>query len=387
MQPGSAILSKGHTVKVMIAANDFHRQWLDIQEDALAAFRKTGESGWYILGEEVRGFEAALASYWGTSHAAGVASGLDAIEISLRILGCQAGDSVLTTPISAFATTLAILKIGAMPVFADTDGRGLLDLNRCRDLFWRRPDIRFFVPVHLYGHALDMTALRGMRAEFHINIVEDCAQSIGARFRGQATGTAGQLAAVSFYPTKNLGALGDGGAILAQKPEHHAQALALRDYGQTAKYRHEVVGYNSRLDEIQAALLAGVMLPRLEKWIARRREIASLYMAGIGHRDVRAPGAPEGSESSWHLFPVLVPAGRKAAFLDYLKSSGITPAEHYPVIIPDQPVMAHAAFELADDCQNARRFVASEVSLPIHPYLKDEEVARVIEVVNAWKTQ
>ncbi len=369
----------------MISTNDFRRQWLDIQEDAVAAFRKVGESGWYILGDEVREFEASLAAYWGVAHAAGVASGLDAIEISLKILGCLPGDPVLTTPLSAFATTLAILKVGGVPVFADTGECGLLDLNRCRDLFWRRPHIRFFVPVHLYGHALDVAGLRALREEFGVHIVEDCAQSIGARFRGEATGTAGQLAATSFYPTKNLGALGDGGAILTAHPEYRAQAAALRDYGQSAKYRHEAIGYNSRLDELQAALLRRVMLPRLNGWIERRGAIASRYLAGISHPEVRFPGAPEGSESSWHLFPILVPPDQKPAFMDYLKASGVQPAEHYPVIIPDQPVMAHAVFDFADDCATARRIAASEVSLPIHPYLTDEEVARVIEVVNGWR--
>jgi dTDP-4-amino-4,6-dideoxygalactose transaminase len=369
----------------MISANDFHRQWLDIQEDAVAAFRQVGESGWYVLGHEVREFEASLAAYWGIQHAAGVASGLDAIEISLRILGCMPGDPVLTTPLSAFATTLAILKVGGVPLFLDVDQRGLLDLDRCRDLLWRRPDIRFFVPVHLYGHALDVPGLRRLREDFGLHIVEDCAQSIGARFRGEPTGTAGQIAATSFYPTKNLGALGDGGAILTANPDWRAQAAALRDYGQSAKYRHEVIGYNSRLDELQAALLHRVMLPRLNRWIERRRAIATRYLAGIAHPEVHSPGAPEGSESSWHLFPVLVPPDRKPAFMEHLKTSGVTPGEHYPVIIPDQPVMAHTVFDFADDCATARRIAASEVSLPIHPYLTDEEVARVIEVVNAWR--
>jgi len=371
----------------MIPANDFQRQWQDIQEDAIAAFRATGASGWYILGQEVREFESALASYWGIQHVIGVASGLDAIEISLRILGCQAGDSVLTTPVSAFATTLAILKLGAVPVFVDTDDNGLLNLDRCRDLLWRRPDIRFFVPVHLFGHALDVAQLRKIREEHKIHIIEDCAQSIGARSRGAATGTAGQMAAVSFYPTKNLGALGDGGAILTDNPEWRDRAAVLRDYGQSSKYRHEAVGYNSRLDELQAALLRRAMLPRLNGWIERRRAIAAKYQNGIRHADVGIAAAPEGSESSWHLFPIMVPAERKAAFIEYLKTSEIIPGEHYPAIIPDQPVMAHVAFELADDCRNARRFAACEVSLPIHPYLTDDEVQRVIEVVNQWKPE
>src|SRR5262249_43063385 len=150
------------------------------------------------------------------------------------------------------------------------------------------------------------------------------------------------------------------------------------------KYRHEAVGYNSRLDELQAAILRTAILPRLTAWIERRRAIARQYIAGIQNPAVSVTGASEGSESSWHLFPVFVAADRKAAFMEHLKSSGMVAGEHYPMIIPDQPVMAHAAFEFADDCATARHVTASEVSLPIHPYLTDDEVTRVIDVVNAW---
>jgi len=368
----------------MILANDFRRQWQDIRESALRAFERVGESGWYILGDEVRGFETALAEYWRRKHAVGVASGLDAIEISLKILGCLPGDHVLTTPLSAFATTLAILKLGAVPVFVDTNELGLIDLDRCRDFLWRRPDIRFFLPVHLYGHALDIPALRQLRQDFPLHIVEDCAQSIGASFRGEPSGSAGQMAAVSFYPTKNLGAMGDGGAILTDHEEWSAQAAVLRDYGQSSKYRHEALGYNSRLDEMQAAVLRDAMLPRLNQWIEQRRQIARGYLAGIQNPAVRCPRVAEGSDPGWHLFPVFVAPDRKSAFIDHLKAHEIVAGEHYPSIIPDQPVMAHVAFEFADDCATARRVAASEVSLPIHPFLTPDEVSRVVEAVNAW---
>ena len=204
----------------MIQANDFTRQWEDLRDDALAAFEKVGASGRYVLGEEVRAFEGGLAALWGFQYAAGVASGLDAIEISLRALGCGPGDRVLTTPISAFATTLAIVKTGAVPVFVDTDDQGLIDLDRCDDLLRRRSDIRFFVPVHLYGFALDPVALRRLRDEHGLMIVEDCAQT---------TQSAGQIAATSFYPTKNLGAMGDGGAILCRDAALDIRVRALRD--------------------------------------------------------------------------------------------------------------------------------------------------------------
>src|SRR5436853_3601462 len=155
----------------MILLNDFQRQWRDTREGVLEAVDAVGESGWYILGEEVRQFESALARHWSTAHAVGVASGLDAIEISLRVLGCKAGDRVLTTPLSAFATTLAIVKLGAIPVFVDTDEYGLIDLEACRQILSARPEIRFFVPVHLYGHALDAAALRALRNDFGCAIV------------------------------------------------------------------------------------------------------------------------------------------------------------------------------------------------------------------------
>src|SRR6266581_6477192 len=199
---------------VTVPLNDFRAQWKAVGTDVLAAVDRVGASGWYILGREVERFESALASVWGLPHAIGVGNGLDAIEIGLRCLGIRQGDRVLTTPLSAFATTLAVMRCGGVPVFVDTDASGLLDLDRCRDLLLRDRQIRFLVPVHLYGHCADLERLEALRDEFRLGIVEDCAQAIGARFKGRGVGTVGQVAAVSFYPTKNLGALGDGGAVL-----------------------------------------------------------------------------------------------------------------------------------------------------------------------------
>jgi dTDP-4-amino-4,6-dideoxygalactose transaminase len=368
----------------MIQLNDFRRQWEEVRTDVQSAVERAGSSGVYVLGENVREFEAALAARWGLAHAAGVGSGLDALEISLRILGCLPGDHVLTTPLSAFASTLAILKLGAIPVFADTDERGLIDLDRCKNLLWRRPDIRYFLPVHLYGHSLNLEILDAFRKDFQLHIVEDCAQSFGATFRGRATGTSGQVAATSFYPTKNLGAMGDGGAILTNSAEIDAQVRILRFYGETARYHHTEIGWNSRLDELQAAILKDAFLPRADRWIARRRAIAKLYIEGIRNPKVRVPGAPPDSDSSWHLFPVFVEPAQRDAFLEHLKSAEIAAGVHYPTAIPDQPVMNRMAFELTDDCVAARRLCASEVSLPVHPYLTGAEVEQVIAAVNRW---
>lgn len=352
----------------MVPANDFKRQWEDLRDDALAAFEKVGASGWYVLGEEVRAFEAELAARWGFPHAAGVASGLDAIEISLRALGCGPGDRVLTTPLSAFATTLAIVKLGAVPVFVDTDDQGLIDLGRCGDLLRRRTDIRYFVPVHLYGFTLDPAELLRLRDEHELLMIEDCAQSIAA---------VGEIAATSFYPTKNLGAMGDGGAILCQDAALDVRVRALRDYGQTAKYRHDFIGYNSRLDEMQAAFLRRACLPRLARWTARRREIAGAYLNGIKNPAVRLPAPSKRSDPSWHLFPVWIDPARRDSLVK--PAFGI----HYPVAIPDQKALDGVPFEAPSGYENARRLCASEVSLPIHPYLSDAEVAEVIATVNS----
>jgi dTDP-4-amino-4,6-dideoxygalactose transaminase len=369
----------------VIPANDFRRQWAEVGEDALAAVARVGASGWYVLGAEVRRFETQLAAWWGVEHAVGVGSGLDALEIGLRVLGCGPGDPVLTTPLSAFATALAIVRLGAVPVFADTGERGLIDLACCREYLKKHPEVRYFVPVHLYGHALDMEELERLRADFGLKMVEDCAQSIGARFRGRPTGTAGQVAATSFYPTKNLGAMGDGGALLTNDAELARRARVLRFYGETARYRHEEIGYNSRLDELQAAILADAFLPRLNGWIERRRAVARAYGAAIRHGRVAAPGAPPGSESSWHLFPVYAAPERRAALLDHLKAQGVAAGVHYPAAIPDQPALSRVPFRLAGDCSTARRICASEVSLPIHPFLTGAEIARVAEAVNTWE--
>ena len=223
-----------------------------------------------------------------------------------------------------------------------------------------------------------------LRAEFDLRVVEDCAQAILARSAGVPAGSAGQLAATSFYPTKNLGALGDGGAILTDDEQFDRLVRVLRDYGQSAKYRHDEIGYNSRLDELQAAILNRVYLPALPAWTARRREIAARYRDGIRHERVECLPLPPQSESVAHLFPVLVLEGSKQEFLAYMRRCGILCGEHYPVAIPDQPAMAQAQCEIATPLEHARRIAEREVSLPIHPYLTDEEVECVIRACNAW---
>ncbi len=376
----SAVSAAAPQVKL----NDFERLWADAGADVVAAVRAVGESGWYILGREVEAFERDLARLWSSRFAVGVASGLDAIEIGLRACGCKAHDKVLLPPISAFATVLAVARLGAIPVFVDCDRFGLMDLDQAREALAAEPSIRFAVPVHLYGHAMDLDALAELKSHYGIAMVEDAAQSVGASFRGNPCGAAGDCAATSFYPTKNLGALGDGGALLTNSEQHATLARQLRDYGQSSKYVHERIGYNSRLDELHAAILRRAMLPRLGGWTAKRRAIAAHYIGAIRNPLLEIPSAPAESESCWHLFPVLVANGRKAEFLAHLSRNGIAAGEHYPSVLMDQPAMREIAYREFRPCFRARDSCAREVSLPIHPYLAAGEIDRVVEACNVW---
>ena len=368
--------------------NDFGRQWSDVRDDALRVFESVGQSGWYILGTNVRQFEQSLAAYWGTTEAVGVASGLDAIEIALRAAGLQSGDRVLTTPLSAFATTLAIVRAGGVPIFCDTTELGLIDLDEARAALRAMPGIRFFVPVHLYGFPLNTAALRMLIDEFQLVCIEDCAQSIGAASGGQATGLTGIAAATSFYPTKNLGAMGDGGAVITSDAAMAAKVRTLRDYGQSAKYRHTEIGWNSRLDELHAALLEKVFLPRLAGWNDRRTQIAERYLhqwSSTRVRPVGTSGLDQGEwRPSWHLFPVQAPVGLKQSLLTWLRERGILAGEHYPILIPDQEAMAGVNSACFGSLERARSIATNEISLPIHPYMTDVEIDAVLAAVAEW---
>jgi dTDP-3-amino-3,4,6-trideoxy-alpha-D-glucose transaminase len=368
-----------------ILLNDFKRQWAETGSAVMAAVEQVGESGWYILGEAVMRFERALATSVPRGFAVGCASGLDAIEIGLRALALPPGARVLTAPLSAFATTLAIVRAGGVPVFVDVDEGGNLDLGLCERLLASRTDISYAVPVHLYGQPLDLQHLAAIKERFGLRIVEDCAQAIAATRAGRGVGTVGDLAAFSFYPTKNLGALGDGGAVAGDADAHRDACQSLRNYGQSDRYVHTRLGLNSRLDEIHAAVLESAFMPRLADWTARRRRVAGRYLAGLTQpRAVPLTVAPD-AQPVWHLFPVFVAPDRRQAFQDHLRDAGVQTAIHYPRLIPDQEALRQTPHEVAGDLSCAARIAAGEVSLPIHPYLSDDETDRVIAAVNGWQ--
>lgn len=364
--------------QVHVLANDFAAQWEEIGPDALAAVDRVGRSGWVVLGDEVRAFEEEFAAWWGVPHAVGVASGLDALEIGLRCAGVRVGDRVLTTPLTAFATTLAILRAGAIPVWSDVDASGSLDLVRAAAVLEADPGIRAVVPVHLYGHPLDPGAIGGLARRYGVTIVEDCAQSAGAHRDGRPTGLSGALAATSLYPTKNLGALGDGGVLLTPDAEVAERARSLRNYGQRARYEHVEAGLNSRLDEVHAAMLRSAMLPRLDGWLARRAEVAAAYEQAVRGSSLE-PIAPLGGTSAHHLFPVEVRVGDPAQVREALAAGGVGVGRHYPTLCPEQPACDHVG-EIAGTLETARRIAERQLSLPLHPQLDDAAVEHVVSV-------
>jgi dTDP-3-amino-3,4,6-trideoxy-alpha-D-glucose transaminase len=351
----------------MVPANDFARQWQDVGADSVQAVERVGRSGWLILGQEVREFELALAAWWGVPHAVGVASGLDALEIALRCAGVTPGARVITTPLTAFATTLAIIRAGAVPVWCDVEKSGNLDLDQVDAALRRDRAIRAVMPVHLYGHPLDPEGLERLAEEHEVIVIEDCAQSLGAERDGRPTGLAGIAAGTSLYPTKNLGALGDGGVLLTADASLAERARSLRDYGQSARYEHSALGLNSRLDELHAAILRSAMLPRLDRWLARRAAIAARYSAALEGTALR-PILAAGGSSAHHLFAVEVSDGEPAEVAERLNHSGVAVGRHYPFVCPDQAAVQGIG-EVVGSLPIARRLAARELSLPIHPYL------------------
>jgi dTDP-3-amino-3,4,6-trideoxy-alpha-D-glucose transaminase len=366
---------------------DFRVAWERNRSGYLEAVERVGQSGWLILGREVEAFEQALAAFWGMKHSIGVANGLDALEISFRCLGAKPGDRFLTTPLSAFATTLAILRVGGVPEFVDVDDSGLIDLKLVKArLADRTRPVRFLVPVHLFGHALPIAELESLKSDFGIEVVEDCAQAIGATSAGRPVGAASRCCATSFYPTKNLGAFGDAGAILTNDEALRDQARCLRDYGQSEKYVHTSLGLNSRLDELHAAILRSVQLPALAAQTERRGAIARGYRETIKNMKLKLPAVPPLSGSVWHLFPVLV-SGDRERFREHLKDRGVASGVHYPRLISAQPALRDAGQPLAPagTVPCADSFADTEVSLPLHPYLTEHDCARVVDACNTWK--
>ncbi|SFM80903.1 DegT/DnrJ/EryC1/StrS family aminotransferase [Rugamonas rubra] len=350
------------------------------QADELeAAFKRVLHSGWYVLGGETAAFETAFAAYSDSRHCVGVANGLDAIFLILKAYGIGPGDEVIVPSNTFIATWLAVSHCGATPVPVEpVEGGFNLDPARLEAAI--TPRTKAIMPVHLYGQTADMAPIVALARRHGLKVIEDAAQAHGARYHGERAGQLGDAAAFSFYPGKNLGALGDGGAVTSNDAELIERIRTLRNYGSKVKYYNEVAGYNSRLDELQAALL-NVKLARLDVDNARRREIAAIYnerLAGIA--GLQLPHVPAWAEPVWHLY-VVRHAGRDA-LAKALAERGIGTIVHYPVPPHLQP--AYAAMGLRQgDLPLAEAIHREVLSLPIGPTMTDAEAVEVADAVRA----
>jgi aminotransferase EvaB len=354
--------------------------YLAAQADIDAAIARVLRSGFYILGPEVEAFEKEYSAWLGVAGTVGVANGTEAIELALKAAGIGPGDKVVTVTNTLSATISAIAATGAKVIFGEIDPvTMLLDVAALETMLaaLRDPKIKAVVPVHLYGQAVDMPRLMEVAGRHGLVVVEDCAQAHGATVGGRKAGTWGQLAAFSFYPTKNLGALGDGGAVCSSDPVLLEKARALRQYGWRKRYISETTGRNSRLDEIQAAILRA-RLPRLGAENARREALAAQYLAGLKGSPLTLPVTAAGRGHCWHQFVVRTP--RREELRVQLEAKDIVCGVLYPVAIHRQPAYHDATVSLP----HSELACAEVLSLPLHPGLSDEDVARVIREVRAF---
>ncbi|MGY1820332.1 DegT/DnrJ/EryC1/StrS family aminotransferase [Geodermatophilus sp. SYSU D00079] len=333
-----------------------------------------------LLGPELAAFEAEWADAVGAAHAVGLGSGLDALSLGLRALGVVAGDEVLVPSHTFVATWLAVLHVGAVPVPVDVSPTtGLWDPADVTAAVTNRT--RAMVPVHLYGHPVDVDPLLEVARERGIRVLDDAAQAHGASYRGRPVGDLADATAWSFYPGKNLGALGDGGAVTTSDRVVADRLRSLRNYGSTEKYVHQEVGWNSRLDEIQAALLR-VKLRRLEDFNTRRRHVARRYDEGLRDLDLVLPSTTPWAEPAWHLYVVRTP--HRDALRAHLADCGVETGVHYPVPPHRQPAFAGSGLAGAD-LPVADTLARQVLSLPMGPHLDDESVQHVIESVRSFQ--
>ncbi|MBQ7206522.1 MAG: DegT/DnrJ/EryC1/StrS family aminotransferase [Lentisphaeria bacterium] len=351
--------------------------YLSCRQEIDEAVQRVLASGWYILGREVASFEEAFAEHLGAKYCVGVANGTDADELLLRGIGVGPGDKVATVANTAVATVAAIERTGAAVRFADIDpGTFTMSPGSLAELLQKEPDIRAVVAVHLFGHPADMPALREVAGKYGVPVVEDCAQAHGAMIGDRSCGTFGPGSAFSFYPTKNLGALGDGGAVVTSDAALAEKIRALRQYGWTRRYISECSGVNSRLDELQAAVLA-VKLARLEEDNGKRRAAAACYTSALGRiGGLVVPCEKAGFRHVYHQYVLRVPDGRRDELMAYLAGRGVGCAVHYPLPIHRQP--AYRGVPLTVGLSATEEVNSQLLSLPMFPELESDEIAYVV---------
>lgn len=341
------------------------------------AYRRVMDSGWFSMGPELEAFESEFAAYSEVKHCIGVGNGLEALHLLLSAYDVGPGDEVIVPSNTFIATWLAVTECGATPVPVEPDIH-THNINPKLIANAINSRTRAIMPVHLYGQPADMDPINDLAKQHGLVVIEDAAQAQGARYKNRRVGSLGHAAATSFYPGKNLGALGDGGAVLTNDDAIADKVRQLRNYGSTAKYQHDIVGYNSRLDEMQAAFLR-VKLANLDDWNIRRREVASQYTSALDNAGVVLPSVPDFAEPVWHLY--VVRSAQRKALKAYLESCGVATVIHYPIAPHRQ-----ACYERFRACNLplAEQLADEVLSLPMSPVLEQREIDQVVEAIRAF---
>jgi dTDP-4-amino-4,6-dideoxygalactose transaminase len=361
----------------MIPFLDLRAGYLELKSEIDAAVARVLDSGWYILGPEVEAFEAEWAIYCGAKHTVGLANGLDALILSLRALDVGPGDEVIVPSNTYIATWLAVSAVGATPVPVEPDPfTHNITAANIKPAITQRTKI--ILPVHLYGQPVDLDPILELAKTHKLRVVEDAAQAHGARYKGKRIGAHGDVVCWSFYPGKNLGAMGDGGAISTNNTELANRIHVLRNYGSRVKYVNDVQGVNSRLDPLQAAMLR-VKLKYLDEWTERRRAIATRYSNGLSNSGLIVPHVPNWAEPAWHLY--VVQSTKRDALQQHMAKAGVGSLIHYP--IPPHMQAAYANLNIAPDALPLARRLAGEVlSLPMGPHLDEKQQDHVVATIS-----
>lgn len=360
---------------------DLQSSYIELKNEIDKAVNDVLSSGWYVLGEEVISFENEWAAFCGSKYCIGLSNGLDALHLGLLALNIQPGDEVIVPSNTYIATWLAITHCGAVPVPVEPD---IFTNNIDSDLIESAitPRTKAIIPVHLYGQSVDIDPINKIANKYNLSILEDGAQAHGAQYKNKVVGSHGNTVAWSFYPGKNLGGFGDAGAITTDDPEIAEKVALYRNYGSNKKYFNSVVGFNNRLDPLQAAALR-VKLEYLNEWNGRRKIIADLYKENIDLENLNLPYVPKWAQPVWHLYVVNI--NNRDAFQKYLSHKGIETIIHYPV--PPHKQEAYKMHECSKKSYPIAEKMASEViSLPIGPHLSIEDAHKVTEVVNSFKS-
>jgi len=362
------------TVKPILF-NDFQAEYKELKKEILTAIERVFSSGCYLLGPETVAFEQELASILGFKYVVAVANGTEAIAIALLAAGIKPGDEVIIPALTAYPTVIGIEMAGAVPVVCDVEAdTGLLDPNLLHKRITRKTKV--IMPVHLYGQVCNMSEISAVATAHDLQIIEDNAQVIFAKHQEEVAGSWSRICATSFYPSKNLGAYGDAGAVITNDSKFYEQAKRLRQCGQSSRYVHEEFGFNSRIDELQAAILR-VKIPHVDSWIKRRRQIASYY-----HRHILVGKALSEYAGNFHTYHLFVRAFRnRPKFLAHCERHQLPTLIHYPRTVYQQPAFQKGRFQA---CPNAEMLVNQIVSLPIHPYLSDSQVEKICRIVNSY---